>query len=998
MDDTDLSKIEAFVRDVVRAAVHPRRAPFEVRARHLRSEPIAASEAMGGAFEPFSVGESWGGMWDTTWFEMSSSIDPEWAGETVVALIHLGGAEVVGFSAEGLVFDAEGTPITGLHHRHRELVLAEAAASGERIHFFVEAAANPIPKWHRQRWPLLEPDFDGEPLYVLEQAEVATLDRGVESLYRDMRLLAQIARAVPDRADEVTCGLAAALDALDATDVSGTASRSAAALAPLLASASESAHVVTAVGHAHIDSAWLWPVRETKRKCARTFANQLRLMERYPEHRFACSQAAQYQWIKEGYPALYEQIRRRVAEGRWEPVGGMWVEPDSNVPSGESLVRQFVYGKRFFAAEFGVESRELWIPDVFGYTAALPQIARQAGVDSLVTQKMSWNDTNVFPHSTLLWEGHDGSRVLAHFPPVDTYNGDFSAAEVLKSEQNLKEGPRPERSLYPFGYGDGGGGPTAAMLEQARRVESARGLPRVEIGPVAGFLDELHARAEELPVWVGELYLENHRATLTTHGDVKLANRRAEEALRAAEMWSVAAGLDRTEELDEAWKLVLFNQFHDILPGSSIHRVYVETAREHRRAIDVASGVVEDAQAALGGGSGEAAGLVAFNASSYARNEVVDLPGGGLATASVPACGWAPVPSRGAGLTGAPSVEVGDGFLENDSLRVTWDDRGVLTSVWDKEALREVLAAGQHANVFQLHEDHPRHFDAWNVDREYLDSMEEVDGLESIEVVERDPLRCGVRFARRFGASLLVQTVRLSAATRRLEFHTELDWHERHRFLKVAFPVGIRAQWATYEIQHGWIQRPTSENTSWDLARFEVCAHRWADLSEPGYGVALVNDCKYGYDIRGNVMRLSLVRGPAYPDPEADQGRHRFAYALLPHSGDLREGRVVEEAESFNVALRVVTGSAHAGGHVVEVDRAGVSVEALKWADDAPGVVVRICEVHGSRGNVRVRLNVPFESVVRTDVLEREVETLHRRDGGVEVALRPFELVTLKFL
>jgi alpha-mannosidase len=987
MDD-----IRTFLRLTLRPAIYPRRSPLEVGARHLHGEPIPAGEAQRGPFEPFEVGQPWGARWDTTWFRLTGRIPTEWAGEEVAALVHLGGDEMVGFTAEGLIFDAGGRPVQGLHHRHRSYGVATKAEGGESVEVYVEAAANPKPPWPRADWPLLRPDYVGEPMYVLGQAELATVDREIEGLWLDMRSLVQLGAVDPDRGAEIGDALHQARALFDGGDV--IAAR--AALAPSLARRSSSVHRVTAVGHAHIDSAWLWPLRETRRKCARTFSNQLRLLERFPEHHFACTQAVQYQWIKDDHPDLYRQIRARVAEGRWEPVGGMWVESDGNVPSGESLVRQLVHGKRFFQQEFGVETHELWIPDVFGYPAAWPQIARQAGVDAFVTQKMSWNDTNVFPHSTFWWEGHDGSRVLAHFPPANTYNGDFSAGELAASERNFRDAGRSDRSLYPYGYGDGGGGPTAEMLEMSRRLGDAGGLPVVRVGSVAGFLDEARADGDRLAVWVGELYLEAHRATLTTHADVKWGNRRGEEALRAAEMWSVAAGLDRRRQLDRAWKLLLLHQFHDILPGSSINWVYDDTRRDHAEVLQAAGRVTTEAQAALVG-AGE--GLVVFNPSSYDRTEVVDVPERGLAVVAAPACGWAPVTS---GPAPAP-VEVSDNWMENDRLSVTWDGDGLLTSVWDHQVGREVLAAGERGNLFQLHEDNPRHFDAWDVERSYLDHVQDLVAVESIEVIERDRLRAGVRFVRRSGQSEISQVMRLRAGSARLEFETEVDWHERHRFLKVAFPVAVRSTRATYEIQHGHIDRPTVENTSWDLARFEVCGHRWADLSEAGYGVALLNNGKYGYDVRGHVMRLSLLRAPGYPDPEADQGHHQFVYALLPHAGEgVRE--VVTEAEWLNLPLSFVAGS---GGpaRVVAVDRPGVSVEAVKWADDGDGaVVVRLCEVLGGRGPARVSLSGPgrggpaWTRVTRTDVLERDLEEIPLDAGSVRVDLRPFELVTLKFV
>jgi alpha-mannosidase len=454
-----------------------------------------------------------------------------------------------------------------------------------------------------------------------------------------------------------------------------------------------------------------------------------------------------------------------------------------------------------------------------------------------------------------------------------------------------------------------------------------------------------------------------------------------------------ATSLDRRPDLDRAWKLLLLHQFHDILPGSSIHWVYEDTEREQAEVLAIAGSVIAEAQTVVAGGD-EAGGLVAFNPSSNDRTEVVELPDGSLALVSAPACGWSMVrPDKSLGDT--EPVTIGEGWLDNGLLRVEWDGDGLLTSVRDLVADRQVLADDERGNLFQLHDDHPRAFDAWDVDRTYLDQVTDLVAVDSVEVVERHPLRSGVRFIRSFGASNITQTMRLSAGTRRLEFHTDVEWHERHRFLKVAFPVSVRSTRATYEIQHGHLERPTVANTSWDEARFEVCGHRWADLSEPGYGVALLNDSKYGYDILGHTIRLSLLRAPGFPDPEADQGSHHFAYALVPHEGDLRDAGVIAEAEHFNLSLSLVPGQGE--GRVVSVDRPGVSVEAVKWADRSDAVVVRLCEVWGSRGPVRVTLHRPFVSVARTDLLERAVSPLAGHDGTVELVLRPFELVTLAF-
>ena len=971
-----------FLHDVVAPAVYPERIPLSVTARHLPGEPLPAASAVDGPFVPFTVGDRWGGMWGTTWFRFQASVPPAWSGQRVVALVHLGGARHVGFSAEGLIWTVGLEPVQGLHHEHRSY-----AVTGPAVDFFVEAAANPIPRWHMQDWPRLEPDYAGHPLYELEEADLALVDPSVEALAVEMDLVIQIADWMPDRRDSA---LAAVDDAIAAVTAGGdgAAEKARAALALVHSIGnSQPVHLVTAVGHAHIDTAWLWPIRETKRKCARSFSNQLRLLEEYPEHRFVCSQAVQYQWMKDEYPSIYAGIKKQVAAGRWEPIGGMWVEADSNVPSGEALVRQFVHGKRFFASEFGVETSEMWIPDVFGYSAALPQIARQAGVDALITQKMSWNDTNQFPHTTFWWEGHDGSRVLAHFPPAATYNGNVNVAELMSDARNFKEAGRLHNTLYPFGYGDGGGGPSAGQLEALRRVGDVEGLPRVSIGSLAGFLSAVRSASSELETWVGELYLEAHRATTTTHADVKLGNRRAEEALRAAEMWSVAAGL--SPDLDALWKLLLVNQFHDIIPGSSIAWVYRDAAVDYSSILSGTSAAISLAMDHLAPASGPA--LVAFNASSSDRDEVAQLPDGSLARVAVPACGWSPVRS----LPDPGRVDVGDGWVDNGLLRVAWDDTGALTSIWDHSEKREVLDG--RGNVFQIHEDHPKAFDAWDVDREYLDTVADIVGPATPRVVQPGPLRAGIRFSLTFDSSSLSQEMWLTAGSRRIEFHTSVDWQERHRFLKVAFPVAVRSQVASYEIQHGYVQRPTHANTSWDAARFEVCGHRWADLSEPGYGVALLNDCKYGYDVRGHTLRLSLLRGPGYPDPDADRGSHRFAYALLAHPGDLIEGRVVEEAEAFNLPLVVRPGLLSGPGQVVSVDRAGVSVEAVKAADDGDGKIVRLCEVHGSRRRARVTLHRPFSDVSRVDLLERRLSSMDYEGRTVTLTLRPFELVTLRF-
>ncbi|MGH9035916.1 MAG: alpha-mannosidase, partial [Acidimicrobiia bacterium] len=653
------------------------------------------------------------------------------------------------------------------------------------------------------------------------------------------------------------------------------------------------------VGHAHIDTAWLWPLRETVRKCARTFATAVSLMEHYPEYHFVCSAAQHLAWMEERYPALFARIAERVGTGQFGPVGGMWVEADCNVPSGESLVRQIVHGKRFFQSRFGIDCRELWLPDAFGYTAALPQIMAAAGVEWFVSQKLSWNDTNPFPHHTFWWEGVDGTRVRAHFPTADTYNGEMSPREVIRSA-------RAERSLYPFGYGDGGGGPTREMLEAARRMLDVAGAPRVALEPSGSFFAAVEDDPAPLPIWRGDLYLEKHRGTFTSQAAIKAGNRRSEAALQAAELWSAVRPDGApwpAEELDAAWKTLLVNQFHDILPGSGIRWVAEQAAAELadvRRRGDALAGAALDALAGAVDTTGLAEPVVVFNPTPFPRHEVVDHAGSTFRV-DVPPLGYVAVDVpddsllRNAPMTCTTRQETtaGPGWLRNEHLELRFDTAGRLLSVFDLDHRREVLATGRFGNEFHLHEDLPADWDAWDVDREYLDNFRVLDEPAECEVVEAGGLRAALRFRRGFGASTLDQTVVLTAGSRRVDFVTEIDWQEVHKFLKVAFPVAVSADEASFEIQFGHLRRPTHEDTDFERARFEVCAQRWADLSEPrvrgvpgdtAYGVALLNDAKYGYDVRGSVLRLSLLRAPTAPDPLCDRGRHRFTYALLPHA------------------------------------------------------------------------------------------------------------------
>ncbi|GAC1674502.1 MAG: glycoside hydrolase family 38 C-terminal domain-containing protein [Candidatus Dormibacteraceae bacterium] len=964
VSQTELQAFRILLEGELLAAVYPKRIPLTITAFTVRGEPVAYGEAIRGTYQPFRVGDAWGPPWSTTWFHVQGRVPDEWAEKRVVALFDLGFDGATGFTCEALAWQ-EGRPWRGVDPNHRWLPI-----SGQVVDFFLEAAANPTATQsgaEPAESMIALRQSDG-PAFVLRQADLAIQDQDARTHALDYKVVLELAEATHSPA---------LIAALESGNLKG-----------VLAKPSQSPHVVTAVGHAHIDTAWLWPLREARRKCARTFSTALALMDEHPDYRFACSQPAQYAWMKEHYPDIYRGITEKIASGQWEPVGAMWVEADCNLPSGEALARQLLHGKRFFIQEFGYETKELWLPDVFGYPGSLPQLIAEAGCDYFLTQKLSWNDTNKPEHHTFMWEGIDGTRIFTHFPPADTYNGDFSASEVVRSVANYKDRERVDHSLYLYGWGDGGGGPEPAMIEAAHRLRSVEGAPHVELGTVRELFERASAEAKNLTTSVGELYFELHRGTYTSQSRTKRWNRLAQNALRHAEMWSVAAGGDYpSAELEALWKTLLLNQFHDILPGSSIDWVYEEAERDLEDVTERAS--EEIAHAAMSAIAGSGKQLVAFNSTSHPRNEIVML-GFEFERVEAPSCGWAAVIPH----PREPEVSVTDRRMENTLLRVEWDDRAVLTSIWDKEVGREVLSGP--GNLLQLHDDNPRNWDAWDLDAEYRDSFMEVTAIEQVH--RRGALRGQVGFGRRFGDSMLFQTMSLDAGSRVLRFETFVSWQERHRMLKVAFPVTVKSREATYEIQFGHVRRPTHQDTSQARAMFEVCAQRWADLGELDYGVALLNDCKHGYDIQGSVMRLSLLRGPTHPDPTADLGSHRFTYALMPHPGDFREAGVIEAAEELNVPLLTPPGNLPSGSSrsLVEVDTRQVIVEAIKRAEDSEAVVIRLYEAWGGSCRARIKTTLPAKRAWLCDLLERERTEVEIRNGELELDLTPFKILTLK--
>ncbi|MFD7491248.1 alpha-mannosidase [Streptomyces sp. NPDC059832] len=994
-DDRTLTeeRLDRALRERIRPAVHPRTAPLEFEVWHAPGEPVPFSEAMAAPFKPGAIGDDWGPAWGTSWFKVTGRVPADWAGETVEAVIDLGFAkDRPGFSAEALAHRPDGSVVKALNPRNTWLRVGEPVAGGEEVAYVLEAAANP--EILDGISALGDRETAGsEPLYRVERMDLAVFDRQVWELVQDLEVLDQLMRQLPlgsARRWEILRAVERCLDALDLDAVGASAPAARERLRDVLSSpAHASAHRLSAVGHAHIDSAWLWPLRETVRKVARTTSNVLALMDDRPEFVFAMSQAQQLDWLREHQPALYARVKEKVAAGQFVPVGGMWVESDTNMPGSEALARQFVHGKRFFLEEFGVETEEVWLPDSFGYSAALPQLVKLSGSRWFLTQKISWNTTNPFPHHSFLWEGLDGTRVFTHFPPVDTYVAELSGEELAHAEENFRDKGHATRSLVPFGWGDGGGGPTREMLARAERLADLEGSPRVAIERPADFFAAAEAEYDRPPVWLGELYLELHRGTYTSQARTKQGNRRSEHLLREAELWAATAAV-RTgfpyphEELDRIWKNVLLHQFHDILPGSSIAWVHHEAEATYARIAGELEAVIGAAQRALAGAP-EEGGTVVFNAAPHGR---AGIAAGGAALAP---------------QDPEPAVEVEEldsGFrLDNGLLRVTVDERGLVVSVVDLAAGRETVAPGCAANLLQVHPDLPNRWDAWDVDAFYRNTVTD---LTEADVVRRSG--DGVEVVRTFGSSRVTQLLTLRPGARRLDIDTEVDWHEQEKFLKAAFPIDVRADHSTAETQFGHVQRPTHTNTSWEAAKFEICAHRFLHVGEPGWGAALINDSTYGHDVTRTVredgsttttVRLSLLRAPRYPDPATDQGVHRLRYALLPGA---TIGDAVREGWGFGLPERRVPGSAEVAP-LVSVDDEAVVVTAVKLADDGSGdVVVRLHEAHGGRASARLTAGFALAGASVTDLLERPLadETAEVDGDAVRLALRPFQIVTLR--
>lgn len=1065
------------------------------------------------------VGKLDGGYGTTYFMSLEIVIPPGWGPDETALLFEAGG--------EGLL-KINGEPYHGLDRNHNYIPLP-ASVVGRKALLEIELydpIPEPVDPLNNQA--IVQPPVSGV------RSRLARVDLALQSLFFTIKVVSESARLLPEQDLRRHRMLEALYEVMDEVyDGAGEHYASSLRIGEAEKRLKDKVHglvpagningTMHMVGQSHIDIAWLWPVRETVRKVSRTFSTMCTLMDRYPEFLYSQSQPQLYAYVKEHYPQLYDKIKSRIAEGRWELVGGMWVEPDLNIPNGESLVRQIVYGQSFYQQEFGKKSTIEWLPDTFGYCASLPQLLKLAGVDYFMTTKLGWNDTNKFPYDLFQWVGIDGTPILSY--QNHGVNEHTHPKEIQDHWQSYRQKDTHDELMLLYGHGDGGGGVTHEMIEYVHRSALMPGQPKARFSKASDFFAEISRRKPELPVWHGDLYLELHRGTYTTHARNKRNNRKAEVLYREAELWERMAAIvgrkttehgsgegpgsqisdsrqDTAASLQQGWKLILLNQFHDIIPGTSIPEVYETSLKEYEQIVELGDKVLQASiQNIIGCIATEGSGvpILIFNSLGWEREETITLGAGELkdlagwdatrdapdltalsklaaydeqgrqmasdliicsqdgslksaavtlcvSVTGIPAFGWKTIWLREQAESAAPAegaaahsefeetieprevayrqysvhaepVPAADSIFpdqwETGFYVIGFNDNGEIVRWFDKVAGRELLKEGGKANELQFFHDRPTYWDAWDIDPKYERQKAGHAQLVSREVVHMGRTKDILSFRWHLNQSVIEQEMIIYHHRRRVDFQTKVDWKESHKLLKVAFPADLVAGRATYEIPFGSLERPTHRNTSWEQAQFEVCGHRWADVSEGGYGVALLNDCKYGYDINstpgGTVMRLSLLRAPRWPDRHADQGEHVFTYSLYPHTGDWRSGSVVREAAELNHPAIIATceikkGQLPSAHSLLDWQSEHVILETIKPAEDGGGTVLRFYESSGGREKIRFRWPETGLRASLANLLEEELEqpegqdqaNLFNSDGEIELDFKPYEIKTVK--
>ncbi len=958
------------------------------------------------AFRDFGEDERWGKTPDShCWFCRHITVPESWAGDIRINLTTGKDGQWDACNPQFIAY-IDGKLTQGMDTNHTELYLLDGQRDFD-LDMYAYAGMTGV-----------------DSVY---QAELRLMNSACEKAYYDLLVPYEILKytdPISKTYADVLRVLNGAVNCLDMRELgSADFTASCAALsdyikANLTDKCGEQPMSVIGIGHTHIDVAWQWTLEQTREKTQRSFSTVIQLMKKYPEYKFMSSQAQLYAYLKEESPETYEEVKKLIAAGRWEVEGAMWVEADCNLSSGESLVRQVMFGKRFFKKEFNVDNRVLWLPDVFGYSAALPQILKKSGVDRFVTSKISWNETNQMPYDMFNWQGLDGTRIFSYFltaqrkvlkqEPViyTTYVSNNDPDQIAGTWDRFQQKEFADQVINTFGFGDGGGGPTADMLEKNRRMEKGFGdCPNSRIGFAGDVLNHLAETAEhdpKLPVWNGELYLELHRGTYTSIAANKRNNRKSEFAYENAELFSTLGkellGTPYPQEmLNKGWERILLYQFHDIIPGSSIKEVYDDCDHYYPIIIEAANAASRSVMDGVAANVASDGGLLVFNPHSFACSGVVKVDGKSLYVENIPAKGYAVVAPKAV----AASVAVADKVMENKFLKVTFDENYHIVSMFDKEAGREVIDAAKGVgNRIVAYQDFPREWDAWEVSNYYTETGYGIDDVTAAEIVH-DGARAGFKVTRKFMDSTLEQYIWMYEDVKKLDFETTVDWKQTHMFVRVNFPVAINSNKATYDVQFGTLERPTHANTSWDAAKFEVCAHKFADYAEYGYGVALMNDCKYGHSIRDGVMSLSLLKCATFPNPEADRRVHHFTYSVAPHCGDYRAAGIVQMAYELNNPMTAVSVPAQAGKlpasySLVSVSEPNVVMEVVKQAEDSDATVLRMYDAYNCKTNATVTLGYAPKRVTLVDLMENEIEEISVSGNAFTVPVKPFEIVTVK--
>lgn len=1047
----DVERIEKSLKDLQALIYNNRTRVEEVYIKEGDFKDYKDAEASAKPWVKFGQHEVWGDKYKRFWFKAEFTIPKELNGKYVVLEVATGKEGQWDAVNPQFLSYLNGTVVQGLDTNHREIIVSKQAVAGEvfRADFHGYGGMNDS-----------KSNFN---------AFIKAFDETAEKLFYDIKVpleAAKLLKAEDKKRIDIIEYLIKALELLDLRKpYSDNYYKSIEAASTYLKDnfydrecGKINEGTVVCLGHTHIDVAWLWDLKQTREKAVRSFSTALSLMKEYPEYTFMASQPVLYKFVKEEAPEIYEEIKERVKEGRWEAEGAMYLEADCNLTSGESLVRQLLHGKRFFKEEFGVESKILWLPDVFGYSAALPQILKGFGIDYFVTSKISWNEYNRLPYDTFFWEGLDGTEILSYFITANDYekviNGShrtiyeasINPSQIKGSYERYKPKALNDQVIISYGYGDGGGGPTKEMLENYTRLNKGiPGCPKTETRFAGEFFKALEERIKNykrLPKWKGELYLEFHRGTYTTMAKNKKYNRESEYLYEALELFSsIAKAVDSEfiydkKKINDNWELILLNQFHDIIPGTSIKEVYDESWQQYESVISSGKELLNKALKAISRNIAlKEKAFVVFNQLSFARSEYVVLEADKLIgktlvdsdgeevmlqpldketyaayITNIPTKGYkvlyvkeeAESKPQTIAFVKAEYRENKEFILENDFIKVTVDFKGELTSIFDKKADREVVKEGAKANSLIIYEDRPHNpWEAWDTDIYYSEKYWTIRDIEAIEIVSSGPLKSTIRVLKKYEASTIEQFIHLHHDSARIDFETKVNWQEAHVLLRANFPVNIKGNRATFDIQYGSIERDTHFNTSWDAAKFEVCAHKWADLSEYGYGAALLNNCKYGYSAKDGILSLTLLKAPKWPNPTADMGYHEFTYSLLPHEGQWQQGKVQEEAYKLNCRPYVLFDEPHSGKledklSFVTVDAENVIVEVTKEEEAGEASIVRLFESFNKRTKVKLTTYLRPKKVYETNLEEKELKEMVVSENSFEFMINPYEIKTFK--